>query len=290
MNQFFCLINELKFLGLKFVQMQKNQSFHTVLNCSPFKARFGHEPKQTLQVNVVPPAINSLMKFAFCSSFNYEELEKSDEAIEEDEFSSVTHKRKRRTRATNCSDSLSLSEDESLTPNIPLTRRRKRVLFLIEDRDHQVEPSNENEIHSHNSPGDDCFLNQNGDDNDGQHTDTIGSDQLFTSDDDQFAMLSECSNNNSNDDLNQNISASLNQNGPFCCVCKNPAGGAHTCVKCHSNVHPFCGEGSEGYGSKLTCNLCLKSEKFEVLKESIRSNTKNKRLKWWNKLQNDVLW
>ena len=66
-----------------------------------------------------------------------------------------------------------------------------------------------------------------------------------------------------------------------CCVCKLLAGGAHTCIECGGTVHAICGKGDdeEGYGSKLTCNLCIKNEEFQQLKESIRQNTQKQAAK-----------
>lgn len=67
---------------------------------------------------------------------------------------------------------------------------------------------------------------------------------------------------------------SFHDSNSHCCVCKMPAEGAHICLACDANVHPFCGKGEEeGYGSKIICNLCIKAKEFQELKQRIRNNT-----------------
>ena len=72
---------------MRFVQIQKNQSLHSVLKCSPFKAVFGHEPARMLQLNVVPNQLKHLVRFAGATQMNdvllHSIQEDSDESNDE---------------------------------------------------------------------------------------------------------------------------------------------------------------------------------------------------------------
>lgn len=92
-----------------------------------------------------------------------------------------------------------------------------------------------------------------------------------------------------------NVSLNSEDLTPLCIVCNKPVGGAHTCSTCKLQVHAICGklldENEEGYGSMVTCNICLAKLHHEqnLLKAKQQSDAQaNRMLRQTKKVLSDV--
>ena len=57
-------------------------------------------------------------------------------------------------------------------------------------------------------------------------------------------------------------------------ICEKESSGAHTCSLCDQCVHAICGnysEDSEGFGLKVTCNLCARKSRINNEREGAKS-------------------
>jgi len=60
-------------------------------------------------------------------------------------------------------------------------------------------------------------------------------------------------------------------------ICEKESSGAHKCSLCDQFVHAICGsysEDSEGFGLKVTCNLCVRKNRINVELEGAKSGQK----------------
>jgi len=56
-------------------------------------------------------------------------------------------------------------------------------------------------------------------------------------------------------------------------ICEESSG-AHKCSVCDQFVHAICGsysEDSEGFGLKVTCNLCVRKNRINIEREGAKS-------------------
>jgi len=57
-------------------------------------------------------------------------------------------------------------------------------------------------------------------------------------------------------------------------ICEKESSGAHKCCVCDQFVHARCGsysEDSEGFGLKVTCNLCVRKNRINIEREGAKS-------------------
>jgi len=57
-------------------------------------------------------------------------------------------------------------------------------------------------------------------------------------------------------------------------ICEKKSSGAHKCSVCDQFVHAICGsysEDSEGFGLKVTCNLCVRKKRINIEREGAKS-------------------
>jgi len=57
-------------------------------------------------------------------------------------------------------------------------------------------------------------------------------------------------------------------------ICEKESLGAHKCSGCDQFVHAICGsysEDSEGFGLKVTCNLCVRKNRINIEREGTKS-------------------
>ena len=57
-------------------------------------------------------------------------------------------------------------------------------------------------------------------------------------------------------------------------ICEKESSGAHKCAVCDQFVHAICGsysEDSEGFGLKVTCNLCIRKNRINIEREGAKS-------------------
>jgi len=57
-------------------------------------------------------------------------------------------------------------------------------------------------------------------------------------------------------------------------ICEKESSGAHKCSVCDEIVHAICGsysEDSEGFGLKVTCNLCVRKNRINIEREGAKS-------------------
>ena len=280
-------------LGLKFVQLQKNQSLHSVLGFSPFKAVYGQEPARMLQLNVVPEKLKHLYQFSNATQMDDVLPHENEENVEddtddfdesEDEFLDA-----------NANDDFDAELDEAFKGSLAykdnISNNFKAVCTKrcsISSSDDSIEIGVLNKVHNTRFqkfkilPKAIDSVDKNSNHSMDQHqskncTETDQSEEKDDSSNEQF--------DDQNDGLYSKISGSSddetilqesNNQENICCSCKGMADGAHTCSVCEKNVHAFCGKGNdedEGNGCKITCLNCLKNDNFEKLKQQIRRST-----------------
>ena len=57
-------------------------------------------------------------------------------------------------------------------------------------------------------------------------------------------------------------------------ICEEESSGAHKCSVCDQFVHAICGsygEDSEGFGLKVTCNLCVRKNRIKIERDGAKS-------------------
>ena len=70
----------------------------------------------------------------------------------------------------------------------------------------------------------------------------------------------------------------------YCVICEKESSGAHECSVCDQFVHIICGsysEDSEGFGLKVTCNLCARKNRINMKREGANLVRNNKLKKWF---------
>src|SRR5215510_11209443 len=63
----------------------------------------------------------------------------------------------------------------------------------------------------------------------------------------------------------------------YCIICEKESSGAHKCSVCDQFFHAVCGgygEDSEGFGQNVTCNLCVRKNRFNIQREGAKSGQK----------------
>ena len=68
----------------------------------------------------------------------------------------------------------------------------------------------------------------------------------------------------------------------YCVICEESSG-AHECSVCDQFVHAVCGsysEDSQGFGLKVTCNLCIRKNRINIKREGANLVRNNKLKKW----------
>ena len=63
----------------------------------------------------------------------------------------------------------------------------------------------------------------------------------------------------------------------YCVICEKESSGAHKCSVCDQFVHAVCGrysEDSEGFGLKVTRNLCVRKNRINIEREGAKSGQK----------------
>jgi len=66
----------------------------------------------------------------------------------------------------------------------------------------------------------------------------------------------------------------MKDNKNFYCVICEESPGAHKCSVCDQFVHAICGsysEDSEGFGLRVTCNLCVRKNRINIEREGAKS-------------------
>jgi hypothetical protein len=69
----------------------------------------------------------------------------------------------------------------------------------------------------------------------------------------------------------------------YCVICEESSG-AHKCSVCDQFVHAVCGsysEDSEGFGLKVTCNLCVTKNRINMKREGVNLVRNNKFKNWF---------
>jgi len=60
----------------------------------------------------------------------------------------------------------------------------------------------------------------------------------------------------------------------YCVICEKESSGAQKCSVCEQFVHAICGsysEESEGFGLKVSCNLCVRKNRTNIEREGAKS-------------------
>ena len=69
----------------------------------------------------------------------------------------------------------------------------------------------------------------------------------------------------------------------YCVICEESSG-AHECSVCDQFVHAVCGsysEDSQGFGLKVTCNLCARKNRINMKREGVNLVRNNKFKNWF---------
>jgi len=72
--------------------------------------------------------------------------------------------------------------------------------------------------------------------------------------------------NQTNDTSEETVDKKDNKNF-YCVICEKESSGAHKCSLCDHFVHAVCGsysEDSEGFGLRVTCNLCVRKNRNNI--------------------------
>ena len=75
-------------------------------------------------------------------------------------------------------------------------------------------------------------------------------------------------------DTSEETTEKKDKKNPFCVICEKESSGAHKCLVCDQFVHAVCGtysEGSEGFGQKVTCNICVRKDRIYIEREGAKS-------------------
>jgi len=70
----------------------------------------------------------------------------------------------------------------------------------------------------------------------------------------------------------------------YCVICEKESSGAHECSVCDQFVHAVCGsysEDSQGFGLKVTCNLCARKNRINMKREGVNLVRNNKFKNWF---------
>ena len=60
----------------------------------------------------------------------------------------------------------------------------------------------------------------------------------------------------------------------YCVICEKESSGAHRCSVCDQFVHAICrsySEDSEGFGLKVTCDLCVRKNRINIDRKGAES-------------------
>jgi len=60
----------------------------------------------------------------------------------------------------------------------------------------------------------------------------------------------------------------------YCVICEKESSGTHKCSVCDRSVHAICGsysEDSEGFGLKVTRNICVRKNRINIAREGAKS-------------------
>ena len=271
--------------GLKFVQLQKNQSLHAGIKCTPFKAVCGSDPQIKLESNIIPVDLKPLLFVASStirslsndSGEESEEFESAEDLGSDNnapetvvnisrnrvelpnqhflEDSNVQPKaRPRRKRKFLETSSESGSEEDEIIPKTYLTRRKKLAMENIGDREL--------------AEGSDNFSDY------GQLNDHLfDKEEPENHSEEREAFVNLSSTEDGSHIVAQTI---------LCCVCNLECSGYHMCAICDQFAHATCGEtqGDEGCGSMVICRRCelrneIKENTFKQAKKMLkRSNQK----------------
>ena len=80
--------------------------------------------------------------------------------------------------------------------------------------------------------------------------------------------------NQTNDTSEETIEKKDNKK-VYCVICEKESSGAHKCSVCGQFVHAICGsysEDSEGFGLKVTCNLCVRKNRIKIERNGSKSS------------------
>jgi len=72
--------------------------------------------------------------------------------------------------------------------------------------------------------------------------------------------------NQTNNTSEETVEKKDNKN-VYCVICEEESLGAHNCSVCDRSVHAICGsysEDSEGFGLKVTCNICVRKNRINI--------------------------
>lgn len=268
-----------------FVQLQKNQSLHAGIKCTPFKAVCGFDPKTKLESNIVPSELKLLILDA--SSTNRCVLNEADEDSQVDESepadpvgplendfgkdnsfdnkimdsvqnqpgpsnqlisenSNMRPKVQKRCKRKLLETTSGSSSDENETiPRTYLTRKRK---FALETVDSEPDAKSNSESDAKSDFESDQF------------DDCVSGNETVSKNVDKEEANVDLSLAN---EESQNINKII-----LCCVCNLECNGFHMCIICDQFAHAICGEtqGEEGCGGGVICRRC-------ELKNTIQTNT-----------------
>jgi len=79
--------------------------------------------------------------------------------------------------------------------------------------------------------------------------------------------------NETNNTSEETVEKKDNKN-VYCVICEKESSGAHKFSVCDQSVRAICGsysEDSEGFGLKVTCNLCVRKNRIKIEREGAKS-------------------
>jgi len=81
-------------------------------------------------------------------------------------------------------------------------------------------------------------------------------------------------NENQTNDTSEETVDKKDSKKVYCVICEKESSGAHKCSVCDQFVHAICGsysEYSEGFGLKITCNLCIRKNRVIIERDGSKS-------------------
>lgn len=279
----FCKLPFIYFAGLRFVQLQKNQSLHAGIKCTPFKAVYGSDPCIKLKTNIIPTDLKPLSLVASSTTRDLsndavEEINEFDQHDDEDDSVDQYEDAESENDLENInnmnvdiavinpSSSKSLNQLQAkvslVKPKDQLLRKRKVVETDSEsssDEDEVIQRMylTRRKKATMKTTRDDEAICDGG---------SMMSDEQV----DHFDSQDETGGNLNKGEADVNLASTEDgtQEVIFCCVCRFECTGYHMCIICDQFAHAICGvtQEEEGCGATIICRKC-------ELRNQIEENT-----------------